>query len=95
MEMNGIIDRATGDLLRAGHSVFTPGPGEAFRGDVPIGANIRGEAIAAEFSRWDGNQWIKVPQPKTRKVILRDKRRAGSPLSTAEQEEALDLFLGV
>lgn len=60
--MNGVIETATGDLLRKGSGVDFANDGafdatkESVRADVPDEAILRGRANP--FSRWDGSAWI-------------------------------------
>ena len=65
MTQNGIIEDATGDLLKAG---FTTGlgtveAGQTQRTDVPHPGRYRGKAGATMMTRWDGTAWIEVAQP--------------------------------
>lgn len=63
MPQNGVIEVATGDLLRCGFGAFTAGVGEAVRTDVPVPAIIRGRKGALQMNRWNGASWILVAQP--------------------------------
>lgn len=59
--MNGVIEIATGDLIRAGGVDFTLEPGfdeltEAQRTEVPVPACIR-KYLAYEWHRWTGTVW--------------------------------------
>lgn len=66
--MNGVIDTATGDLLRAGFCDFTldgsfnPGT-ETYRTDVPFPSKVKGSEYELEFHQWDGLDWILVIMP--------------------------------
>ena len=66
--MNGVIETATGDLLRAGFcdfatdGSFNPGT-ETIRTDVPRPAMIRRSGAPGDHRRWDGGAWVLVPQP--------------------------------
>jgi len=62
--MNGVIETSTGDLLRAGFTDFTAGPGETLRFDVPNPPQRRGAFYEdGNMHRWTGSEWILVPQP--------------------------------
>lgn len=62
MTQNGVIEMATGDLLRAGFcdfssdGAFNPSR-EEYRTDVPFPAVARGSGT---WHRWDGNAWVVV-----------------------------------
>ena len=71
MPQNGVIDQATGDLLRAGSCDFSNDGSldpvtEAYRTDVPDVAFVRNdpEESVTEMHRWDGGAFILVPQPR-------------------------------
>jgi hypothetical protein len=62
--MHGVIETATGNLLRAGYVDFENDGGfnavtEAYRTDVPEDAQIRSLQYRA-FSRWTGSAWETV-----------------------------------
>jgi hypothetical protein len=58
---NGVIETATGDLLRAGFCNFEHDSGtESLRYDVPCPFYVRGKKNLPTFHRWDGNAWIEV-----------------------------------
>jgi len=57
---NGIIEDATGDLLRAGYVSFVPGVGESLRTDVPIPAKLKDNLDFDKFHRWNGSSWIEI-----------------------------------
>lgn len=61
--VNGVIESATGDLVRAGYSEFEAGDGEELRDDVPIPFFVRGGVIGAQYWRWTGTEWVLVDQP--------------------------------
>lgn len=63
LAVNGVIDAATGDLLRAGYSEFTAGEGEELRDDVPIPFPVRGGIDQSKMLRWNGATWALVDQP--------------------------------
>ncbi len=58
--MNGVIETASGDLLRAGFSTFVAGEGESLRSDVPQPAKVRGDTDEANMHRWNGSAWVEV-----------------------------------
>jgi hypothetical protein len=59
---NGVIEKATGDLLRAGHCSFTHDPAtEEYRTDVPEDCYCRYQLAAKKLTRWTGTEWIIVP----------------------------------
>ena len=66
--MNGVIETATGDLLRAGYcdfendGSFNPAT-ETLRIDVPDPAKVRGNIYHATMYRLDGAAWVEVAQP--------------------------------
>lgn len=62
MTQNGVIEIATGDLLRAGFCDFTvdgtfDASKEEYRTDVPFPAISRGNG---SWHRWDGKAWVMV-----------------------------------
>lgn len=66
--MNGVIDIATGDLLRVGFADFSADGSldtetEAVRTDVPEPAYPRYFPGTSQMHRWDGAQWTLVSQP--------------------------------
>lgn len=64
--MNGIIETATGDLLRAGFTTFVAAEGETVRSDVPFPSKIRKPGAPGEFHRSHGSNgtaWILIDQP--------------------------------
>lgn len=61
--MDGIIETATGDLLRAGYSTFSAGPGETLRTDVPEGPLVRYAPGESQMHRWTGAIWTLVANP--------------------------------
>jgi len=67
--VNGIIEDATGDLLRAGFGTFTPGVGESLRTDVPEPPLRRENTVSAQMHRWNGASWILVANiPGSREI---------------------------
>ena len=68
MAHNGVIETATGDLLRAGYCDFaTDGsfssPTETQRTDCPHPAKVKGQEDETQMHRWNGTDWIEVAQP--------------------------------
>jgi len=61
MTYSGVIDTATGDLLRCGYCAFTAGEGESVRNDVPHPGKVRLAVNATPFHRYSGSEWIEVP----------------------------------
>ena len=65
--MNGVIEIATGDLIRAGYCDFDDDAfqpiTESIRTDVPEGSHRRGDLLSAVMNRWDGSAWTEVAQP--------------------------------
>ena len=68
MTCNGVIETATGDLLRAGFcdfendGQFSAGT-ETYRTDVPHPAKVKGDASETNMHRWTGSAWTEVAQP--------------------------------
>lgn len=69
MNYNGVIENATGDLLRAGDcdfnndGSFDPAT-ETIRTDVPVPARARGDDVPDnKMHRHTGSEWIEVDQP--------------------------------
>lgn len=65
---HGVIETATGDLLRSGYCDFTNdgafnGGTETERTDVPHPAKTRGDADETNMDRWNGSAWVEVAQP--------------------------------
>lgn len=66
--MNGVIETATGDLLRFGNSDFENDGSfdagtETYRTDVPAGAKVRCAEDETNMTRWNGSAWVEVAQP--------------------------------
>ena len=65
---NGVIETATGDLLRAGHNVDFENDGafdaatETARSDVPFPSKCRGNEDDSMMHRWTGTEWTEVTQ---------------------------------
>jgi len=75
MTQNGVIELATGDLLRAGFCDFTTDgtfdpSREAYRTDVPFPAVSRGNG---SWHRWDGKAWLVVAD-----LVVSKKARLGA-----------------
>lgn len=66
----GVIEDATGDLLRYGYGDFTAGSGETVRTDVPTPSYRRGDLTATQMSRWTGAVWTLVDQPSRTPQIV-------------------------
>ena len=69
MTQYGVIETATGDLLRAGFcdcfetdGSFNAGT-ETCRSDVPFPSKIKGDPDEANMHRWNGSAWVEVAQP--------------------------------
>jgi len=65
--LNGVIETATGDLLRAGFSDFEndgsfDGATETFVTNVPSPFYIRGNGNNGVYHRWNGSAWIEVSE---------------------------------
>ena len=68
MTHNGVIDTATGDLLRAGYCDFTNDGSfdvgaETVLLSVPFPPKVIGDPHETQMHRWDGAAWILVDQP--------------------------------
>ena len=68
MLQNGVIETATGDLLRAGFCDFESDGSfdagtETMRTDCPCPANIRGDPEETQMHQWTGSAWQLVAQP--------------------------------
>ncbi len=67
MAQNGVIETATGDLLRAGFSDFLNDGSfnagtESYRTDVPFPGKVR-YGGDANMHRWSGSEWVEVTAP--------------------------------
>ena len=60
---NGVIETATGDLLRCGRCTFTAGAGETLKDNVPVPGYRRKCGEPGQYDRWNGAAWVKVDQP--------------------------------
>jgi len=65
---NGVIETATGDLLRAGYCIFDDdgsfdGANETERTDCPHPPKVRGDVNETQMDRWNGTAWVEVAQP--------------------------------
>lgn len=71
--MNGVIETATGDLLRAGYAdflndgAFNPAV-ESYRVDVPEPAFARSRRRNTQIHRWGGVQWTLIPYVAANKL---------------------------
>lgn len=71
MTQNGVVETATGDLLRAGFCNFKDdgsfdAASETYRTDVPFPAKTKGSEDHSDMHRSagpDGTAWTEVPQP--------------------------------
>jgi|GEM_PF-3026604 len=56
---NGVIEDASGDLLRCGFTNFDLGPGESQRNDCPHPGYVVSDPkeSTGEFHRWNGSSW--------------------------------------
>jgi len=64
----GVIETATGDLLKAGYCDFEndgsfDSATQTQRTDVPSPAKCRGPEEEEKMHRWNGTVWIEVDQP--------------------------------
>lgn len=71
--MNGVIETATGNLLRTGYTDFENDGSfnadtESYRTDVPWDAQIKSLEYRA-FSRWTGTEWVSIEDPAHIKAI--------------------------
>lgn len=69
MGMNGVIETATGDLIRAGLCDFSQDGSfddvtEDYRNDVPVPPKVRGDKNNDKHHRWNGSSWDEVDQPE-------------------------------
>jgi len=71
-DYNGVIDRATGDLLRSGFTDFSDDGSfqsgtETYMTRIPFPGNVKDPDIKTRLSsmmhRYNGSAWIKVAQP--------------------------------
>jgi hypothetical protein len=67
---NGVIETATGDLLRWGFGDFATDGAfnsetETIRTDAPEPSKARGQHGEAQMHRWNGSAWTLVAQPAT------------------------------
>lgn len=65
---NGVIETASGDLLRSGFCDFENdgsfnGATESYRTDVPFPAKIKGAPEETQMHQWNGSSWDLVAQP--------------------------------
>lgn len=65
MTQNGVINQATGDLLRCGNCDFSTDGAfnastEAIRTDVPIPAYTKGQPGSTQFTRWNGTAYVLI-----------------------------------
>jgi hypothetical protein len=67
MTENGVIQKSTGNLIRAGFCDFEndgsfDASTEAQRTDVPFPGKVRGEKDETQMHRWNGSAWVLVSQ---------------------------------
>jgi hypothetical protein len=74
---NGVIETATGDLLRAGSVDFENDGSfnettETYKTDVPVPPKVRKAGASGNHDRWNGTAWVEVAQPaaEPRTVLL-------------------------
>ncbi len=65
IQQNGLILKASGDLIRAGFADFTSdGDYNAAtheqRADVPYPAHVKGHNVTKDHHRWDGAAWVLI-----------------------------------
>jgi hypothetical protein len=65
---NGVIDTATGDLLRCGYCDFENDGSfnpvvEAIRNDAPEVSPVMRVGESGTYKRWNGTVWVDVAQP--------------------------------
>lgn len=70
--MNGVIETATGDLIRAGGCDFDVVDGEEFRDDVPSPFQVRGCCPYGTVHRWTGDEWIVVGEQLAHAQVRRE-----------------------
>lgn len=59
MSYNGVIDKTTGDLIRAGYTTFdVDASREEFRTDVPQSSEVK--ISGRPYARWSGTGWVTV-----------------------------------
>lgn len=103
--MNGVIDTATGDLLRKGFCDFEndgsfDGAKETHKTDVPEDAKVKA-TNAGDFTKFDGNDYVIVVRStftdKGRENILHEvlKDKEGDPPTLARLLDALDIHSSV
>ena len=68
MVQNGVIETASGDLLRSGFCDFSSdgafnGGTETAKTDVPFPSKARGDEEETQMHRWSGTEWTLVSQP--------------------------------
>jgi len=68
MGCNGVIEIATGDLLRGGFCDFENDGSfdsgtESYKTDIPHPCFVRGQEDEAQMHRWNGSAWVLVDQP--------------------------------
>ena len=61
----GVINKATGDLIRCGYTDFEndgsfDSATEEIKTDCPEPGAINGNEAGDPFDRWDGSDWVKV-----------------------------------
>jgi len=62
---NGVIETATGDLIRAGFSDWEndgdfDSDNESYRTDVPCPFYVKGKQDLDKFHRWNGSAWVEI-----------------------------------
>jgi len=70
-DYNGVIDTATGDLLRSGFCDFSAdgsfnGATETYKARMPFPGETRDpdtNRLSEMMSRWNGSAWVRVAQP--------------------------------
>ncbi len=68
MTQNGVIETASGDLLRSGFcdfehdGSFEPST-ETHMSNVPFPSKCKGDEGETKMDRWNGLEWIEVDQP--------------------------------
>ena len=63
---NGVIEVSTGNLLRFGYTDFENDGSynsstESLRTDVPHPGKIFGDSMYTVFHRWNGSEWVEIP----------------------------------
>lgn len=68
--MNGVIETSTGNLLRAGFSIFIASEEETLRSDAPQPSFVKSDTSNNQMHNWNGSAWTLVDKPVPQEILI-------------------------